>query len=134
MRAICDLIHYPTDNHDVTMARLLVTSHGSYVTRDRTVEMNRLIMTATLHYVMRYVTLSSVAQHAATPFFHEQLARYPSDSFVLQFTFGNVAYISLLYIALSRDLSRFEIISLTSPFIRTIYIPQPPFAVEARET
>lgn len=34
MRAIYDLIQYPTDNDDVTIARLLVTSHGRYVTRD----------------------------------------------------------------------------------------------------
>lgn len=59
--AICDLIQYPTDNDDVTIARLLVTSHGRYVTRDLTAEMSRPIMVRcyTIHYVMRYVTLFS---------------------------------------------------------------------------
>lgn len=64
--AIYDLIQYPTDNDDVTIARLLVTSHGRYVTRDQTVEMSRMIMV--LLYITLRVTLLLVAQHTLVYF------------------------------------------------------------------
>lgn len=70
MRAICDLIQYPTDNDDVTIARLLVTSHGRYVTRDRTVQMSRLIMAATQHCVVRYAPIGS-SSHSSLANFHQ---------------------------------------------------------------
>lgn len=58
MRAIYDLIQYPTDNDDVMIACLLVTSHGQYVTRDQTVQMSCAIML--LLYITLRVTLFPV--------------------------------------------------------------------------
>lgn len=67
MRAMYDLIQYPTDNDDVMIACLLVTSHGRYVTRDQTVEMSRVIMV--LLCITLCVTLAT--QHAASLFSRE---------------------------------------------------------------
>lgn len=74
MCAIYDLIQYPTDNDDVTIARLLVTSHGRYVTRDQTVEMSRLIM------VLLYITLRVTLPPRDTT--HAGL--FPFEYFIIQ--------------------------------------------------
>lgn len=110
MRAIYDLIQYPTDNDDVTIARLLVTSHGRYVTRDQTVEMSRMIMV--LLYITLCVTLFLVTQHAVVYSILSRIFYYSSDPFATNVILTNVEYL------------RFAIPIVTLCILPLVYVPE----------